>query len=96
MSRLITLFLYMVAELSALQSIVNSLTGLDGLPVVIVQCAVTTIYTCEYMYCLMIFRLPNHFFSSWRISHIFYHRQHPRSHGRRSHFRRGHLGWGGD
>lgn len=35
----------MVAELSALQQIVNSLTGLDGLPVVIVQCAVTTIYT---------------------------------------------------
>lgn len=95
-SRLITLFLYMVAELSALQSIVNSLTGLNGLPVVIVQCAVTTIYTCVYMYCLIIFHLPNHFVSSWRISHIFYHRQYPRSHGRRSHFRRGHLGWGGD
>lgn len=52
LSRLITLFLYMVAELSALQSIVNSLTGLDGLPVVIVQCAVTTIYTCKYMCCI--------------------------------------------
>jgi Na+/proline symporter len=35
----------MVAELSALQQIINSLTGLDGLPPVIVQCAVTTIYT---------------------------------------------------
>ncbi|KAF2460176.1 hypothetical protein BDY21DRAFT_281003, partial [Lineolata rhizophorae] len=42
---LITLFLYMVAELSAVQQIVNALTGLDGLPVVIVQCVVTTIYT---------------------------------------------------
>ncbi|KAF2022080.1 hypothetical protein BU24DRAFT_339614 [Aaosphaeria arxii CBS 175.79] len=42
---LITMFLYMVAELSAVQQIVNVLTGLDGLPVVIVQCAVTTIYT---------------------------------------------------
>ena len=38
----------MVAELSALQQIVNALTGLNGLPVVIVECAVTTIYTCKY------------------------------------------------
>ena len=36
----------MVAELSALQQIVNALTGLNGLPVVIVECIVTTIYTC--------------------------------------------------
>ena len=43
--RLITLFLYMVAELSALQQIINALTGLNGLPAVIVECAVTTIYT---------------------------------------------------
>ncbi|KAH3920734.1 hypothetical protein HBI56_012540 [Parastagonospora nodorum] len=42
---LITMFLYMVAELSALQQIVTLLTGLNGLPVVIVECAVTTIYT---------------------------------------------------
>ncbi|KAI9835668.1 MAG: hypothetical protein M1838_005229 [Thelocarpon superellum] len=42
---LITIFLYMVAELSALQQIINALTGLNGLPVVIVECAVTTIYT---------------------------------------------------
>lgn len=39
------MFLYMVAELSALQQIVTLLTGLNGLPVVIVECAVTTIYT---------------------------------------------------
>ncbi|KAF2000782.1 hypothetical protein P154DRAFT_522372 [Amniculicola lignicola CBS 123094] len=42
---LITIFLYMVAELSALQQIITALTGLNGLPAVIVQCAVTTIYT---------------------------------------------------
>ena len=35
----------MVAELSALQQIVNALTGLNGLPAVVVECAVTTIYT---------------------------------------------------
>lgn len=44
-SSLITIFLYMVAELSALQQIINALTGLNGLPAVIVECAVTTIYT---------------------------------------------------
>ena len=43
--RLITLFLYMVAELSALQQIINALTGLNGLPAVIVECSVTSIYT---------------------------------------------------
>jgi Na+/proline symporter len=42
---LVTLFLYMVAELSAIGQVVNTLTGLDGLPVVIVECIVTTIYT---------------------------------------------------
>ena len=47
-SRLITLFLYMVAELSALQQIINALTGLKGLDAVIVECAVTTIYTCKF------------------------------------------------
>jgi len=35
----------MVAELSALQQIVNVMTGLNGLPAVIVECVVTTIYT---------------------------------------------------
>lgn len=35
----------MVAELSALQQIITLLTGLKGLPVVIVECVVTTIYT---------------------------------------------------
>ena len=45
----------MVAELSALQQIINALTGLDGLPAVIVECAVTTIYTCKPGYaCAMI------------------------------------------
>lgn len=35
----------MVAELSALEQIITALTGLKGLPAVIVECAVTTIYT---------------------------------------------------
>lgn len=43
---MLTLFLYMVAELSAVGQVVNALTGLDGLPVIIVQCVVTTWYTC--------------------------------------------------
>ncbi|KAL8953971.1 MAG: hypothetical protein Q9222_000181 [Ikaeria aurantiellina] len=42
---LITIFLYMVAELSALQQIINALTGLNGLWAVIAECIVTTIYT---------------------------------------------------
>lgn len=41
------MFLYMVAELSALQQVLNSLTGLDPLPIMIVEVAVTTIYTCK-------------------------------------------------
>lgn len=43
--RLITIWLYLVAELSALQQVVNLLTGLNGLPAVIVECFVTTVYT---------------------------------------------------
>ncbi|KAJ8111720.1 hypothetical protein ONZ43_g5556 [Nemania bipapillata] len=42
---LLTLFLYMVAELSAIGQVVTALTGLDGLPIVIVEAVVTTIYT---------------------------------------------------
>ncbi|RQM06702.1 hypothetical protein DH86_00001325 [Scytalidium sp. 3C] len=38
---LVTMFLYMVAELSALQQIMNALTGMDGLPMVIVECAIS-------------------------------------------------------
>ena len=44
---LVTLFLYMVAELSAVSQVVTLLTNLDGLPVIIVQVVVTVIYTCE-------------------------------------------------
>lgn len=43
---LLTLFLYMVSELSAIGQVVTLLSGLDGLPVMIVQCLITTIYTC--------------------------------------------------
>lgn len=46
---LVTLFLYMVGELSAIGQVVNAMTGLKPLPVMIVQCAVTTIYTCEFL-----------------------------------------------
>ncbi|KYK59761.1 urea transporter [Drechmeria coniospora] len=42
---LVTLFLYMVAELSALGQVVEALTGLDKLPIIIVECVITTIYT---------------------------------------------------
>ncbi|PHH88396.1 hypothetical protein CDD83_7593 [Cordyceps sp. RAO-2017] len=42
---LLTLFLYMVADLSALGQVVEALTGLDKLPVIIVECFVTTVYT---------------------------------------------------
>lgn len=42
---LITIWLYLVAELSALQQVISLLTGLDGLPAVIVECFVTTVYT---------------------------------------------------
>lgn len=44
---LVTLFLYMVSELSAIGQVVTALTGLDGLPIIIVQCVITTIYTCQ-------------------------------------------------
>jgi Na+/proline symporter len=45
---LVTLFLYMVSELSAIGQVVNLLTGIDGLPVLIVECLITTIYTCTF------------------------------------------------
>ena len=47
---LVTIFLYMVSELSAIGQVVNLMTGLDPLPVMIVQCVVTTIYTCKSLY----------------------------------------------
>ncbi len=46
---LLTLFLYMVSELSAIGQVVTALTGLDGLPVIIVEAVVTTIYTCTFL-----------------------------------------------
>lgn len=53
---LVTLFLYMVSELSAIGQVVQALTGLDPLPVMIVQCAITTIYTCKF--CGLLFKIP--------------------------------------
>lgn len=52
---LVTLFLYMVAELSAIGQVVNTLTGLNGLPVIIVQCVITTIYTCKPLLTVALF-----------------------------------------
>lgn len=42
---LLTMFLYMVSELTAIDEAINALTGLDATPCVIVECVVTTIYT---------------------------------------------------
>lgn len=47
---LVTLFLYMVAELSGIGQVVEVLTGLNGLPVLIVECVITTIYTCMCLF----------------------------------------------
>lgn len=44
---LVTMFLYMISELSALSQVIEALTGLNSLPVVIVECVVTTIYTSK-------------------------------------------------
>lgn len=45
---LVTLFLYMIAELSAVGQVVEALTGLDPLPIMITQAAITTVYTCGF------------------------------------------------
>lgn len=57
---LATLFLYMISELSALYQIMNALTGMDGLPMMIVEGAVTTIYTCKINACIITSSSPNH------------------------------------
>jgi Na+/proline symporter len=41
----LTMFLFMIGELSAIRSAIQTLTGLNALGAVIVECAVTTIYT---------------------------------------------------
>ncbi|KAK9454072.1 hypothetical protein V1511DRAFT_404897 [Dipodascopsis uninucleata] len=41
----LTMFLYMASELTSIQYVVELLTGMNGLPVVLVECVVTTIYT---------------------------------------------------
>lgn len=41
----LTMFLFMLAELSAINGAIVTLTGLKALPMVIVECVVTTIYT---------------------------------------------------
>jgi Na+/proline symporter len=78
---LVTMFLYMVAELSALQQIMNALTGMDGLPMVIVECAVTTIYTCKASYTRLSRIKSDTLDSSGGVQDIVHHGQHPRSYG---------------
>lgn len=41
----LTMFLFMIGELAAIRGAIETLTGLDALGAVIVECAVTTIYT---------------------------------------------------
>ncbi|GEQ66553.1 hypothetical protein JCM33374_g216 [Metschnikowia sp. JCM 33374] len=41
----LTMFLFMIGELSALRGAIETLTGMNALGAVIVECAVTTIYT---------------------------------------------------
>ena len=63
----------MVAELSALQQIINALTGLNGLPAVIVECAVTTIYTCKSHVSITledVILILNTVFGGFRISFV--------------------------
>ncbi len=66
-----TLFLYMIAELSALYQIMNALTGQDGLPMMIVEGVVTTIYTCKLftpdLFCRMFCSVPDTNLSYWWI-----------------------------
>ena len=42
---ILTLFLFMVSELASLKFCIESLTSIKALPVVIVECVITTIYT---------------------------------------------------
>lgn len=42
---ILTLFLFLVGEVAALQYAINTLTGLNALPAVIVQCFITSVYT---------------------------------------------------
>ena len=60
----------MVAELSALQQIINALTGLDGLPALVVEALVTAIYTCWLPLPLRGKTLTNVALGGFRISFI--------------------------
>jgi len=71
------MFLYMVAELSSLQQVINALTNLNGLPVVIVEVVITTIYTCTPDVYPPYESVLIHS-SSWRVSHLLPDRQYPR------------------
>jgi hypothetical protein len=69
---LATVFLYMIAELSALQQIMTAMTGLDGLPMIIVEAVVTTIYTCKLFWCSLFLYLwiLGDFSMTWQILNL--------------------------
>lgn len=71
----------MVAELSALQQIINALTGLNGLWAVVTECIVTTIYTCMSAPRMLELQALN-VRSARRLSYLVRHRQYPRCNGR--------------
>ena len=73
------LFLFMVAELSALQQIIYALTGLDGLPALVIEAAITAIYTCKLAF-EVVANMVNQL-SSRRFSYLLHHRQYPGGHG---------------
>lgn len=80
---LVTLFLYMVSELSAVGQVVNMLAGIDGLPVLIVECIITTIYTCKCWRRRKEDALADDMVvcSAGRLQDLVLHRQHPGNHG---------------
>lgn len=87
---LVTMFLYMVSELSAIGEAVSTLTGLDALPILIVECVVTTIYTCKSAdlcshsrptYTPAAAGLTNISGSPRRLQSVLHDRQCPRRHG---------------
>lgn len=70
------MFLYMIAELSAINSVINLLTGLDALPCLIVEVLVTTAYTCKYQVAnITIASISNFMFSFGRVQNLLHHGQ---------------------
>ncbi|ODV83098.1 hypothetical protein CANARDRAFT_30326 [[Candida] arabinofermentans NRRL YB-2248] len=43
---ILTMFLFMLGELTAIEWAIEALTGIDATPCMVIECVVTTIYTC--------------------------------------------------